>query len=420
MICAPRWLALLLLTVGGCDCQGSVTQVVVILEADPVVVEEATRLGVEVVSQNGDRTQRSVEIGATEDHEWPFRVPIVPIGDDASRKVLVVAEANDAEGESLGVQRSELSFVEGETRYVVLRFSAGCRQTPCEQGTTCIAGECADACVTPGPSPDSPRAPGPCIRERMDAGMPEDGGPPDLGPMDAGVEDLGTVDAAPVPIDCPTRIGWVEGFEGGSVPASCGAPPCETSPSGRVELVSAVSVLAPGVSPSCGSGLLRLVRFDSPSQSFFVAPVEPLAEGESIHLRAFLWVEAPDGATTSLLGLTIGDSYRDVPTAGVELEVGPDESTLVTLGDGGERSAPMSAFPLGRWVCVELTVNTATNEATVAYEGERFTGPYPAAADFVGSAAHARVGLFRVPDTGTDGTAWLDEVAVSSEPLVCP
>lgn len=419
MIRAPRWLALLLLAVGACDGQGSVTQVVVILEADDVVAGDAARLGVEVVSQNGDRTQRSVEIGATEDHEWPFRVPIVPIGDDATRKVLVVAEANDADGESLGVQRAELSFVEGQTRYVVLRFTAGCRQTPCEQGTTCIGGECEDACVTPGAAPDSPRAIGPCVRERMDAGMPLDAGI-DLGPSDAGIEDLGTVDAAPVPIDCPTPIGWVEGFEGGSVPAGCGAPPCETSPSGRVELISSVSVLAPGSPPSCGSGLLRLVRFTSPSQSYFVAPVEPVAEGASVHLRAFVWVEAPDGVSTSLLGLTTGDSYRAEPTSGVELEVGPEASTLVTLGDGGDRSTPTTAFPLGRWVCVELSVDTAAGETTVAYEGERFTRPYPAAGDFVGGSAHARVGLFRVPESGTDGTAWVDEVAVSSDPLVCP
>ena len=64
--------------------------------------------------------------------------------------------------------------------------------------------------------------------------------------------------------------------------------------------------------------------------------------------------------------------------------------------------------------------STATETATVAYEGERFTRPYPSAADFVGSDAHARVGLFRVPESGTDGTAWVDEVAVSSDPLVCP
>lgn len=417
MIRAPRWLALLLLTVGGCDCEGSVTQVVVILEAEPAVADAAERLGVEVVSQNGDRTQRTVEIGATEDHGWPFRVPIVPIGDDPSRRVLIVGEAIDGDGESLGVQRAELSFVAGETRYLVLRFTAACRQTPCRQGATCIAGECVDACVTPGESPESPRTPGPCVRPEMDAGVP-DAGPSDLGPTDGGAGDLG--DGGPLPVACPTPIGWVEGFEGEDAPERCGVPPCETSPSGRVERIAAGSVLAPRAPPRCGNGMLRLVRFTSPSQSYFVAPVAPVGEGEAVHLRAFVWVEAPDGVTTSALGLALGEGYREPALGGVELEVGPDEAALVTLGEGGERSTAMTAFPLGRWVCVELSIDTATAAATVAYEGERLSRPYAGASAFVDGAAHARVGLFRVPDAGTDGTAWVDEVAVSSEPLPCP
>lgn len=417
MFCAPRWLALLLLA-AGCDCQGSVTQVVVILEADETVASAAQRLGVEVVSQNGDRTQRTVEVGATPDHEWPFRVPIVPIGDDASRRVLLVAEANDGEGESLGVQRAELSFVEGQTRFVVLRFTGVCRQTPCGQGTTCIDGVCEDACVSPGASPDAPRTPGPCVRELADGGMGDGGS--DLGVGDGGMADLGLSDGGPPPVPCPTTVGWVEGFEGTEAVESCGTPPCETSPSGRVELIASGSVLAPETSAPCGSGLLRLVRFTSPSQSFFVAPVEAPSAGEPLHLRAFLWVEAPDGVSTSALGLVLGEGYRDTPTGGVELEVGPTESALVTLGDEGERRTPMSPFPLGRWVCAELAIDTAASEVTVAYEGERLTVPYPGAEAFVDAAAHARVGLFRVPTSGTDGTAWLDEVAVAREPLRCP
>jgi len=417
MFCAPRWLALLLLA-AGCDCQGSVTEVVVILEADETVAADAERLGVEVVSQNGDRTQRTVEIGATADHRWPFRVPIVPIGDDASRRVLIVAEANDGEGESLGVQRAEISFVEGQTRFVVLRFTAACRQTPCSQGTTCIDGSCADACVTPGASADAPRAPGPCVREPADGGV--DLGPGDLGVSDGGMGDLGLTDGGPPPVPCPTPVGWVEDFEGTEPIERCGTPPCETSPSGRVELIASGSVLAPETSAPCGTGLLRLVRFTSPSQSFFVAPVEAPGAGEPLHLRAFLWIEAPDGVSTAALGLSVGDGYRETPTVGVELEVGPAESTLVTLGDEGERRTPMSPFPLGRWVCAELSIDTDAGEVTVAYEGERLTAPYRGAEAFVDAAAHARVGLFRVPSSGTDGTAWVDEVAVAREPLRCP
>jgi len=417
MIRAPRWLALLLLLAGGCDCQGSVTQVVVILQADETVAASAERLGVEVVSQNGDRTQRTVEIGATADHEWPFRVPIVPIGDDASRRVLIVAEANDGDGESLGVQRAELSFVEGHTRYVVLRFTAACRRIPCQQGTTCMAGACVGACITPAESPDTPSTPGPCVREDVDGGV-ADAGPSDLGPTDAG--DLGVIDAGPTPVECPTTVGWVEDFEEEAVPERCGIPPCETSPSGRVERITADSVLAPDTAPPCGSGLLRLVRFTSPSQSYFVTPVEPLVPFDAVHLRAFVWVEAPDGVTTSLLGLSLGDGYRELPSEGVELEVGPAESTLVILGDEGDRSAPMDPFPLGRWVCVELSVDTDERAVTVAYEGERLTRPYPDASRFVGNPSHARVGLFRVPESATDGTAWIDEVVVSDEPLLCP
>ncbi|HJL49511.1 MAG TPA: hypothetical protein RMG45_26875, partial [Polyangiaceae bacterium LLY-WYZ-15_(1-7)] len=223
---------------------------------------------------------------------------------------------------------------------------------------------------------------------------------------------------------CPTTIpgAFVEGFETLDALPRCGVPPCETSPSGRVEVVESGSVLAPPAPPLCGRRALRLVRFESPSTAFFAVPVEA---GVATYLRAWLWLEEGDGQRVSVLGLTLGDAYRSNDRDGIELSWEPGAAALVTRRAFVEAETPLGAAAprAGGWRCVELGVEPATGRAWAGADGARVELELDAelAEAFVeAESAHARVGLFETPTAGREGTAFVDEVVVSATPLGCP
>lgn len=387
---------------------------VVVLDADDVIRVDGALLSVEVISQNGDRTVRSSEIlPGDSTRDWPFRVPIVPRDGDFERRVLVLAQVFDAEGELLGVQRAQLSFRRNRKRMVRLFFSGDCRQQLCDEATTCIDGACESACVTPTRREDDPRQAGPCVRE-MDGGLDAGTDASDAG-VDA-AEDAG-MDAAVDP--CGLGV-FAEDFETIEMLDRCGEGPCETSPAGRVEFTENGSVLAPSVDAPCGERMLRLVRFSSETGAAAAYYVAPATFDDGIFLRAWLWLDRGDGEATSILSLSSG-GRRARNREGVEFRWTPSGSELLVRATGGERMTPlMNPVQPGRWTCVELGVDEE-GMIHVGVDGARETFPGGALVDVMRSdMTHARIGLNQVAATGTNGTAWVDQLSVDSEPLQCP
>ena len=384
-------------------CGPSPTQVVVQLVADEAVAAPSARVAVEVVSPGGELTRRVAEVGATPDHRWPFQVVVVPARADSER-FLVTAEVFDGEGRSLGVQRVHTRFVRGATRYVRLRFSAACAEVRCAERETCVDGACAAACVEPVPDPDRAPAPGPCLQGRPDL---DAGGPPDAGTGDGGVD--GGVDGGPPPARCP--VGDVATFDFEApldVPRCPGALPCETSPTGRVERAEEGSALAAPAPSPCGGAVLRASVFDSASPN-----AAYVAVSGAPHLRAWIWLPAEGGervdSPTELLALAPGEATRDVAAPRVPhwLEDG-------RLRLSADEEVDLGAAPLGRWICLGLSLSGGAAEADV--DGARSRAPSGLS---LAEGGHARVGL-AARAAGENALVWVDQVTTSSAPTPCP
>jgi len=408
------WLSLALC--GGCS---DATQVVVLVEADAVITAETARLGVEIVSQTGERTRRSVVIGETADHQFPFRVPIVPVGDDASRRVVVIAEAFDAAGERIGVQRAHFGFASGAKRFVLLRFTEECRELGCDFETSCRGGACAEACVESTSAPDEMPPVAACVDVANDAG-PFDAGPlpdagPDGGPIDAGPPDAGP-DAGPdIPPWCPTSAsgGYLQSFDGVDSLASCGAAPCAIASMATAEVLDQSE--APAAELPCAGRLLHLNRSDA-NDSYFVMPT---TEGES-WVRAWLRFDLPEGEAASVLGLIPGGIVQSDPD-GVELRMTTAETEVRTQVGEDVGSEVIDFVPADRWTCVELGVDVDAGELFTGRDATLSTSPLPAGlADRIrGSGWHARVGQWR-PEGAGPGSVYVDHVMVTPVRVPCP
>lgn len=385
-------------------CSTPPTQVVVQLVADPAIEAESARVAVEVVSPGGELTRRIAERGETPDHEWPFRVVIVPARADSDR-FLVTAEVFDAGGASLGVQRAHAQFFRGQTRYVRLRFTDGCRDVRCQERQTCADGACASACVEPTRDPETAPSMGPCLQTRplMDAGA-SDGGLP----LDGAIPDGG-----PPAVPCPEGDLSTLDFEAPlSLPRCPGGIPCETSPTGRVERVESGSALAPPAPSPCGVALLRASVFSSASRNAGYV----VSEGGP-HLRAWLWLPSAGAeqieAKSDLLAIVAGDATRDLDAPRVALQI--DAGRLQVVSEAA--SADVGEAPAGRWVCASLSVTEG--EARVHVDGLEATLPVSASlAAALGEGSHTRVGIASA-GAGENALVWVDQVAVSGGALPC-
>jgi len=412
-------------------CAGEPTRVVVVLEADDEIAAAAASVTVQVVRANGSADRQTISVGATAAHVWPFRVNVEPIGGDWTRRAVVVAEALDADGESLGVQRAHLGFVRGDVRYVVLRFVRSCRQTRCPELETCLDGRCESACVAPGPRPNAPRVEGPCLLREGDGGV--DGGADasvnDAGPdasdgaLDASFD--GGPDAGP-PIDPCTSEGTsfhatFDGFE----LVACGEGPCEASPYGRVEVAAPDSVLAPDAPGPCAGSVLRLETLAAASRqssAYLALPVPP-APAQQLHVRALVRLGSEsEAARSGVLALVAGRGWRtaDVDGVWVRWQRGAAPSLAWTGDSPGERELPSTTEP-DRWSCIALSFDLDTSKVSVELDRVRTTIDVPTTlATAFAEGAHARVGHFAsASDTGRARVAWIDAVSVSDRALGC-
>jgi hypothetical protein len=187
-----RWLAataLVALASTGCG-SDPLTQVVVRIEADPGIRQQATMVRVRVwgAPAGGELDQRLVRIlGESGPVPWPIQMPLAPLRGDASRTFQVEAVALDDEGAPVTRARARSGYVEGDSRLLVLTLTRACQDVECPMDETCAGGECLDAFQAPESLP--PYVPG-----RPDASV-GDGGRHDGASMDGGLVDASVTDA---------------------------------------------------------------------------------------------------------------------------------------------------------------------------------------------------------------------------------
>ncbi|MBZ0117567.1 MAG: FG-GAP-like repeat-containing protein [Sandaracinaceae bacterium] len=166
-------------------CTSARTQVMVVVTAEPGVLGATQSL--DVVVWGGATRDNLVEVARYDDRpaQFPFQIPIVPQGNDASRAFRVEVTAVDAAGAPVATVRAVSGFVAGRTLALELELDDDCIPVSCtDLSQTCDGGACGDAFVDPSSLSDyvPPGAP--------DAGMPPppDGAAPECG---NGTEEMG-------------------------------------------------------------------------------------------------------------------------------------------------------------------------------------------------------------------------------------
>jgi hypothetical protein len=203
------------------------TQVMVIIDADAQLRAEIADVSAVVEGGPSRTTLAQVSEETIAVRHWPLQLPIVPQDDDASRFFRVEVTGFDGAGTRLVVARAISSFVEEETRALVIRLERSCNgRFDCAIDETCQRGSCTNAFVSPDDLPllgtdagtsdggrDGGRDAGPppgdagrdagMIDAGADAGIDDAGF--DAGMIDAGV-DAGRIDAGPLPCLAPNVI----------------------------------------------------------------------------------------------------------------------------------------------------------------------------------------------------------------------
>ena len=146
-----RWLQLLALGwCGGCA-SADLTQVVVVVEAEPSVLAQAETLSVTVYGESVSDTGWSDPLLDVSDADWTkgtYTIALSPQNADRAGRYLVEASAH-REGSPIATARLISGYVQGETRYVRLLIEDQCVGVTCDSPSTCTAGECTDAEVDP-------------------------------------------------------------------------------------------------------------------------------------------------------------------------------------------------------------------------------------------------------------------------------
>ncbi len=149
-------MALCAMTAVGCE-KKPATQVIVELHAEPGVLAAAASLRVVVESEEGnvvlDR-EKAVDAAVAK----LARIPLIPKGEDATRRFRVRASLLDAGAVELSKLEARAGYVEDELRELELWFSDACQgKLDCGDGRTCHQGRCVGSCFNPGSAgPASP------------------------------------------------------------------------------------------------------------------------------------------------------------------------------------------------------------------------------------------------------------------------
>ncbi|MBI2896969.1 MAG: hypothetical protein HYY06_25655 [Deltaproteobacteria bacterium] len=143
-------LVLLALGSPGWSCgQSTATEVLVRFHAGPDTIERAARFAFHV--PGGKPPDGGVAIGS--EALFPFTVPIVPKGGDASRAFEVVGHLDDDAGREISQERVVSGFEADRLLELAVCFDDRCLdRAPCPEGQTCDEGRCVDAWIPPGPA----------------------------------------------------------------------------------------------------------------------------------------------------------------------------------------------------------------------------------------------------------------------------
>jgi hypothetical protein len=217
----------------GCENEPVPTQVMVLIGAESKVRRDTHSLFLRVA--NADSEDIVLELEEEMPEPWPYRLPLVPLHDDADRRYRVVAEARTrTDGRTTTLARASLtsSFVAHEKRYVTLLLEDDCIGGPlCRPDESCHAGVCWPASVNPSDfARDENDAPA--------AWMIADRKPP-------------ATDAAPVDAEADTGsrgTGGDAGADGGAVEAGAGGASGTAGNSGGTGGVAPATCQCPGIS----------------------------------------------------------------------------------------------------------------------------------------------------------------------------
>ena len=139
------------LVLAGCEAD-TPTQVVVELRAEAALSAKARSLIVEVRNDEGQvvlNKTKSLEPGAA----TLARVPLVPKGDDPTRRFTLIARLLDEAGSVVAEHEAKSGYVEKELRELELWFDDACEGVlDCGAGRTCSKGRCVGSCYEPRPS----------------------------------------------------------------------------------------------------------------------------------------------------------------------------------------------------------------------------------------------------------------------------
>lgn len=144
--------ACLVFSFAGLSCSnGTTTQVMVFITAEPVLAAQASHIRIRLDGDprdTGELAGRDLSPAAN-----PWRVPLVPADDDSSLKYTLTAELwsgdPEDEGSTLITEKGVRSgFVEGEFREVWITMDYDCT-VACPDGFRCFEGQCMEHCVEP-------------------------------------------------------------------------------------------------------------------------------------------------------------------------------------------------------------------------------------------------------------------------------
>lgn len=123
------------------------TQTIVVLNAEPRLLESAERLRVSVEGEEGDIVlERTSDISGS--RSQLARIPLIPKGDDPTRRFVLRAELD---GDSGPLARLEVrsGYIEDELHELQVWFEDSCQnKLDCGEGRTCVEGRCLGSCYS--------------------------------------------------------------------------------------------------------------------------------------------------------------------------------------------------------------------------------------------------------------------------------
>jgi hypothetical protein len=207
----------------GCAGEATPTQVMVFVDADPVVRERTAALEVHVLGgPRGEALREALsDVLRTSEGQlrWAVPVAVLPAGGDPARTFEVHAVARDGAGAALVEGRVRGGFVADELRTASVQLSMDCQAVRCGADQTCAAGRCVDAYVPPDAMPRwTPGEAPPAPVTSPDGGAPR--------PLDGATDsDAGAGSDAGPGSDAGTRPGTVAQGDPCRADADCAGSP---------------------------------------------------------------------------------------------------------------------------------------------------------------------------------------------------